>query len=36
VRAGRISPEVRFSEVGAFKSFNNQAVFLLGLGFGRK
>ena len=36
VRAGRISPEVRFNEVGTFKSFNNQVVFLLGLGFGRK
>ena len=30
---GRIAPEVRFNEVG---SINGQAVFLLGLGFGRK
>jgi hypothetical protein len=36
VRAGRIAPEIRYNGVGPFKSINNQAVFLLGLGFGRK
>jgi hypothetical protein len=36
VRAGRIAPEIRYNDVGPFKSINNQAEFLLGLGFGRK
>jgi hypothetical protein len=34
VRAGRITPEIRYNGVG--RSINSQAVFLLGLGFGRK